>query len=70
MNGNMSPSAVLVVHNGQTKLVNIKNQDSVTKILDMIPDLVDKFNMKGKKDLIKDEQAKNIAFSGEIEKKD
>lgn len=41
--GKMSPSAVLVIKNGQIKLVNIKNQDSMTKILDMIPDIVDKF---------------------------
>lgn len=39
----MSPSAVLVIHGGSSKLVNIKNQDTVTKVLDMIPDLVDKF---------------------------
>ena len=41
--GKMSPSAVLVIKNGQTKLVNVRNQDAVTKIIDMIPDLVDKF---------------------------
>ena len=34
MTGKMSPSAVLVIQNGATKLVNIKNQDTVTKILD------------------------------------
>lgn len=39
----MSPSAVLVIHNGTSKLVNIKNQDTITKILDMVPDLVDRF---------------------------
>ena len=39
----MSPSAVLVIQNGATKLVNIKNQDTVTKILDMVPDVVDRF---------------------------
>ena len=38
----MSPSAVLVIQDGHTKLVNIKNQDSITKILDMVPELVDK----------------------------
>lgn len=42
MGGKLSASAVLVIQNGQTKLVNIKNQDSVTKILDMVPDLLDK----------------------------
>lgn len=34
----MTPSAVLVIQNGHTKLVNIKNQDTVTKLLDMIPE--------------------------------
>ena len=40
----MTPCAVLVIQNGQTKLVNIKNQDTITKILDMVPDVVDKFS--------------------------
>lgn len=39
----MSPSAVLVIQNGVTKLVNIKQQDAVTKVLDMVPDFVNKF---------------------------
>ena len=32
-----------------TKLVNVKNQDTVTKILDMVPDFVNKFT-GGKKE--------------------
>ena len=40
--GKMSPSAVLVIKNGQTKLVNIRDQDAVTKVLDMVPDAVNK----------------------------
>ena len=47
MGGKMSPSAVLVIQNGATKLVNIKNQDTVTKILDMVPDVVDRFASRG-----------------------
>ncbi|HJB81803.1 MAG TPA: GerW family sporulation protein [Candidatus Mediterraneibacter intestinavium] len=43
MGGKISPSAVIVIQDGQTKLVNIKNQDTITKILDMIPDVVDRF---------------------------
>ena len=39
----MTPSAVLVIQNGTTKLVNIKNQDGLTKVLDMVPDFVDRF---------------------------
>ena len=50
----MSPSAVLVIQNGVTKLVNIKQQDAVTKILDMVPDLVNKFT-GGKKEEISPE---------------
>ena len=47
MNAKMSPSAILIIQNGVTKLVNIKNQDAMTKILDMVPDFVNKF-MSGK----------------------
>ncbi|MCC8101537.1 MAG: GerW family sporulation protein [Clostridiales bacterium] len=43
MGGKISPSAVLVISNGTTKLVNVKNQDAVTKVLDMVPDIVNKF---------------------------
>lgn len=43
MSAKMSPSAILVIQNGVTKLVNIKQQDAVTKILDMVPDFVNKF---------------------------
>ena len=43
LGGKMTPCAVLVIQNGTTKLVNIKNQDTVTKILDMVPDVIDRF---------------------------
>ena len=43
LGGKMIPSAVLVIQNGTTRLVNIKNQDTMTKILDMVPDFVNKF---------------------------
>ena len=35
--GKITPSAVLVIKDGTTLLVNIKNQDTVTKLLDMVP---------------------------------
>ena len=50
MSAKMSPSAVLVIQGGVTKLVNVKNQDAITKILDMVPDLADKITGKGKKE--------------------
>lgn len=42
------PIACLVIQNGFTKLINIDNQDAITKALDMIPDLVDKLIKKDK----------------------
>ena len=65
MSGKISPSAVLVIQNGTTKLVNIKNQDTVTKILDMVPDLINKFTGKEKKvkeDKDVDEAIDNVTF--------
>ena len=47
MSAKMSPSAVLVIQNGVTKLVNVKNQDAITKVIDMAPDFINKF-MGGK----------------------
>jgi Uncharacterized conserved protein len=54
MGGKISPSAVLVISNGTTKLVNVKNQDAITKMLDMVPDLMDRFTAK--KDDVKSEE--------------
>ncbi len=39
----ISPSAVLVLQGGVCKLVSVKNQDGISKLLDMIPDFVNKF---------------------------
>ena len=46
MGGKVTPSAILVIQNGSTRLVNVKNQDAMTKILDMVPDLLDRFQKK------------------------
>lgn len=57
----MTPSAILIIKDGQTKVVNIKDQTAVTKLVDMIPDVIDK--LKGKKsDMISDEDAVKAAF--------
>ncbi|MCM1568262.1 MAG: GerW family sporulation protein [Roseburia sp.] len=66
LGGKMTPSAVLVIKDGAVKLVNVKNQDTVTKILDMVPDLVDKFSQpKEKKEDLSDEEVVDIAFRTE-----
>ena len=56
MSAKMSPSAILVIQNGMTKLVNIKHQDAVTKVLDMVPDIVNRFT--GGNDITPDAAAK------------
>ena len=50
--GKMTPSAVLVIKDGQTKLVNIKNQETIVKLLDMVPDVIDRF--AGKNESLED----------------
>ena len=66
--GKMTPSAVIVIQDGTVKLVNVKNLDTVTKVLDMVPDMVDKFLDK-KKDKdnaeVTDEEALDAAFPNE-----
>ena len=61
LGGKVSPCAILVIQNGHTKLVNVKNQDSMTKILDMVPDIVDRFTA-GKEPSLDDmvDHVKNI----------
>lgn len=70
MGGKITPSAVLVIQNGSTRLVNIKNQDSVTKIIDMVPDLVNRFTSgkdNGKNNIV-NEEAREAATQDLAEK--
>ena len=60
MGGKMTPSAVLVIQNGNVRLVNIKNQDGLTKLIDLVPDLVNRFSSKDPKvEKAVEEAAKN-----------
>lgn len=64
LGGKMTPSAVLVIKDGAAKLVNIKNQDTVGKVLDMIPEIIDKF-AKPKEEVVtemSDAEVVDIAF--------
>lgn len=62
--GRISPSAVIVIQDGKTRLVNIKNQDMITKILDMVPDVIDRFTAD-KDDRMTEKQVKDILDSQE-----
>lgn len=65
MHGKMSPSAVLVIRNGITRLVSVKDQNTITKLLDMAPDVIDRFMNRGAADDIEDDEALNMVFPKE-----
>lgn len=61
MHAKMTPSAVLVIQNGHAKLVSVKNNDTISKIVDLIPDVIDK--IKSKKDgVMENQEAIDNAF--------
>ena len=72
MGGKISPSAVLVISNGVTKLVNIKNQDGLTKILDMVPDFLNKLTDGKKSEVVlsEEKEEKSDTDKTEEEKKE
>ena len=45
LGGKITPSAVLVIMNDTVQLVNVKNQDSVNKLIDMVPGILSKMNL-------------------------
>lgn len=50
--GKMSPCAILVIQDGIPRIVNVKNQDTILKLIDMVPDTVNRITnmIKGSKD--------------------
>ena len=44
MGAKITPSAVIAIINGSVHLINIKNQDAVNKLIDMVPGAVSKLN--------------------------
>lgn len=67
MSAKMSPSAILVIQNGVTKLVNIKHQDAVTKIIDMVPDFVNRFTNGGSSGISEEAVKKAEEMAAEFE---
>jgi len=47
LGGRITPVAVIVIVNGTAQLINVKNQESVNKLIDMIPGVLSKFNLDG-----------------------
>ena len=65
----MTPSAVLIIKDGNTKVVNIKDQNSLSRLIDLVPEVVDKFvAAKQGRDMMSDEEARQTAFPEEDQK--
>lgn len=61
MSAKISPVALLVLQDGKTKLINVKNQDVFTRLADMIPDAVDKLTGALKPDAKAEQYAEETA---------
>lgn len=48
----VTPVAVIIIQNGYTKVINIKNQDAISKLIDLFPDVINK--ILGKDNIPKD----------------
>ena len=62
--GKITPVAVLVVRPDSVRLVSVKGQDAIAKVLDMVPDVLEKLGGKknGEENQPTGEEALNEAF--------
>ncbi|MFR8318536.1 MAG: GerW family sporulation protein [Catenibacillus sp.] len=61
MGGKVKPAAVLVISNGTTKMVPVNQpQDAVTRIIDLVPDVVNRFMPGSKNDDVDPEVEKAV----------
>ncbi len=66
MGGKMTPTALLVIKDGNTRLINVRNQDSLSKLIDLVPELMYKHSSKNKvtttpeEEKVMDEAAKDV----------
>ena len=65
MSAKISPTAMLIIQEGRTKVVNIKNQDAITRLLDMVPDLINKITNKSDVDKETTKKAETILNESE-----
>lgn len=62
--GKLGVSSVLVIKDGNARVISVKNQDTISKILDMVPEIVDRFTTK-KEDKMTEEDVVKILDSAE-----
>ncbi|MBO6000144.1 MAG: GerW family sporulation protein [Lachnospiraceae bacterium] len=62
LSAKISPTAVLVIRDKVTKVVSIKDQNTVNKLLEMVPDVIDRFALRKKGGMMDDDTAVELAF--------
>lgn len=50
MGAKITPSAIMVIANGAVQLINVKDSNSVNKLIDMVPGIVNKFSFFANKE--------------------
>ena len=77
MNAKLSPSAVLMIQDGHARMISVKDTNSISKIADLIPELIDKFKARKVVDLDNDEasdaafpEGEDVSKSSSFDKKD
>lgn len=66
LTGKMTPTAVLVIQNNSTRVISIKNQDTVTKIIDMVPEIMNRITAR-KEAKVSDEEVVDAVMNEDQE---
>jgi uncharacterized spore protein YtfJ len=64
LGGKITPTAILVVHGDTVQLVSVKNEDSVKKLIDMVPGVITKLNLGSLFSKKKDKASENSEECG------
>ncbi len=64
MGARMTPTAMLIIQNGAVRMINVKDQDVVTRVMDMVPGFIDRLTgRRVSEDAV--ESARKLAREGE-----
>ncbi len=64
INAKLAPSAILVIQNGHCRLISVKSTDAISKITDLVPELIDKFKARKNVNVDKDEAVESAFPEG------
>lgn len=77
MNAKLSPSAILLIQGGHARLINVKETGSVSKIVDMVPEIIEKLKARKVVNVDEDEakesvfpEGKDVSVSDAFDKKE